>query len=81
MGLGGDDSKVGKVKGLDVEKSKRSNKEVLGSGELRGSWVKLRFITCCISSSSRSKVDTSISGISTTHCGIYFHALLLFIYD
>lgn len=69
MGLGGDDAKVEKVKALDVEKSKRrSNKEV-GSGELRGSWIKLRFITCCISSSSRSKVDTSISGIST-HCGI-----------
>ncbi|XP_055818692.1 serine/threonine-protein kinase PBL34-like [Solanum dulcamara] len=59
MGLGGDG-----VKGesWDVEKSKgRKKKE--GDVEETGCWIKLRFISSCIS--SRSKVDTSISGIST----------------
>uniref|UniRef100_M0ZJT4 non-specific serine/threonine protein kinase n=1 Tax=Solanum tuberosum TaxID=4113 RepID=M0ZJT4_SOLTU len=59
MGLGGDG-----VKGesWDVEKSKgRKKKE--GDEEETGCWMKLRFISSCIS--SRSKVDNSISGIST----------------
>lgn len=62
MGLGGDG-----VKGesWDVEKSKgRKKKE--GDVEETGCWIKLRFIGNCIS--SRSKVDTSTSVIST-RCG------------
>lgn len=62
MGLGGDD-----VKGesWDVEKSKGKKKKEI-SEEETGCWTKLWFIGSCIS--SRSKVDSSISGIST-HCG------------
>ncbi|CAH9087399.1 unnamed protein product [Cuscuta epithymum] len=64
MGLGGDDAKVERVKAWNLEKSKRgSNKEEEDSGELSSCWIKFRFFSCCIS--SRSKVDTSISGIST----------------
>ncbi|XP_055810124.1 serine/threonine-protein kinase PBL34-like isoform X1 [Solanum dulcamara] len=61
MGLGGDG-----VKGesWDVEKSKGKKKKEV-SEEETGCWTKLWFIGSCIS--SRSKVDSSISGIST-HC-------------
>ncbi|KAJ8574337.1 hypothetical protein K7X08_026142 [Anisodus acutangulus] len=61
MGLGGDG-----VKGesWEVEKSKgRKKKEGYVEGTETGCWIKLRFIGSCIS--SRSKVDNSISGIST----------------
>lgn len=64
MGLSGGDgvkvetSEVGKLK--DRKKDKGSDVEDIGC------WTKLRFIGSCIS--SRSKVDNSISGI-TTNCG------------
>lgn len=67
MGLvGGGDGE--KVESWDVGKSegKKKKKERGGSVET-GCWRKLRFIGSCIS--SRSKVDSSISGIST-HYGI-----------
>ncbi|VFQ66713.1 unnamed protein product [Cuscuta campestris] len=63
MGLRGDDAKVERVKAWDLEKSKSDRES--DSGELSSCWIKFRFFACCISSSSRSKVDTSISGIST----------------
>ncbi|KAI8018754.1 hypothetical protein LOK49_LG04G01384 [Camellia lanceoleosa] len=57
MGLGkGESSDVGKPK---------SRKKKNDAVEETGCWVWLRFIGSCIS--SRSKVDSSISGIST-HC-------------
>ncbi|XP_059648892.1 serine/threonine-protein kinase PBL34-like [Cornus florida] len=64
MGLGGDGVKV---ESWDVGKSKggKKKKKKDGAVEETGCWVKLRFIGSCIS--SRSKVDSSISGIST-HC-------------
>ncbi|XP_074361173.1 serine/threonine-protein kinase PBL34-like isoform X1 [Apium graveolens] len=63
MGLSGGDvkveiSEVGKLKDRK-KKDKESDVEDIGC------WTKLRFIGSCIS--SRSKVDNSISGI-TTHC-------------
>lgn len=63
MGLRGDDAKVERVKAWDLEKSKSDRES--DSGELSSCWIKFRFFACCISSSSRSKVDTSISGTST----------------
>lgn len=65
MGLsGGDDVKL---EISEVEKSKdRKKKDKDNDVEDIGCWTKLRFIGSCIS--SRSKVDNSISGI-TTHCG------------
>lgn len=62
MGLIGDG-----VKGesWDVGKSK-SRKKKEPAVEEAGCWVRLRFIGSCIS--SRSKVDSSVSGLST-HCG------------
>ncbi|CAL5419636.1 unnamed protein product [Camellia sinensis] len=63
MGLGAEG-----VKGesWDVGKSKSKNrKKKDGVEEETGCWVRLRFIGSCIS--SRSKVDSSVSGIST-HC-------------
>uniref|UniRef100_A0A5B7A1R6 non-specific serine/threonine protein kinase n=2 Tax=Davidia involucrata TaxID=16924 RepID=A0A5B7A1R6_DAVIN len=61
MGLGADGVKV---ESWDVGNSK-NRKQKDGAAEETGCWVKLRFIGSCIS--SRSKVDSSISGIST-HC-------------
>ncbi|GAB2297256.1 Serine/threonine-protein kinase pbl34 [Dionaea muscipula] len=64
MGLGND---VGKVDAWNKGKSKgdRKNKddENDGGGEDTGCWIKLRFIGSCIT--SRSKVDSSVSGTST----------------
>lgn len=62
MGLSGDGVKV---ESWEVGKSKDRKKKD-GDVEETGCWIKLRFIGSCIS--SRSKVDNSISGIST-HCG------------
>ncbi|PNT14489.1 hypothetical protein POPTR_010G033800v4 [Populus trichocarpa] len=60
MGLG---SEEGKVKSSwDVCKSKERKKKKKDGTEA-GCWVKLRFIGSCIS--SRSKVDSSVSGTST----------------
>lgn len=65
MGLSGGDD--GKVEISEVGKSKdRKKKDKDSDVEDIGCWTKLRFIGSCIS--SRSKVDNSISGI-TTHCG------------
>lgn len=65
MGLGEDAEKleswdVGKSKGSSRKKKKECAKE-----ETTGCWVRLRFVGSCFS--SRSKVDSSVSGIST-HC-------------
>lgn len=63
MGLGGD---ALKKESWDVGKSKGRKKKDGDSEEETGCWIKLRFIGSCMS--SRSKVDSSISSIST-HCG------------
>ncbi|KAF5945064.1 hypothetical protein HYC85_015292 [Camellia sinensis] len=55
---------LGKGESWDVGKPK-SRKKKNDAVEETGCWVRLRFIGSCIS--SRSKVDSSISGIST-HC-------------
>ncbi|KAF4387985.1 hypothetical protein CsatB_018913 [Cannabis sativa] len=63
MGIGAEN---GKVESWDVYKSKvRKKKKVDDADEEEetGCWVRLRFIGSCIS--SRSKVDSSISGTST----------------
>ena len=82
MGLGGENGKV--VESWDVCKSKgRKKKKGDEGGEAEaGCWVRLRFIGSCIS--SRSKVDTSVSGSGTsTHYGkfitISLQDLLLFL--
>ncbi|CAA3016200.1 probable serine/threonine-protein kinase PIX7 [Olea europaea var. sylvestris] len=62
MGLGGD---ALKKESWDVGKSKGRKKKDGDSEEETGCWIKLRFIGSCMS--SRSKVDSSISSIST-HC-------------
>ncbi|WVZ12558.1 hypothetical protein V8G54_017088 [Vigna mungo] len=65
MGLGAENGKVVepwavcKSKG---RKKKKGDEEVEGAGS--GCWLRLRFIGSCIS--SRSKVDTSVSGSGTT---------------
>ncbi|KAH0645356.1 hypothetical protein KY284_033240 [Solanum tuberosum] len=68
MGLGGDGEKG---ESWDVEKSKGKKKKEVAEEET-GCWTKLWFIGSCIS--SRSKVDSSISGIST-HCGNFLLTL------
>ncbi|XP_028792546.1 probable serine/threonine-protein kinase PIX7 isoform X2 [Neltuma alba] len=64
MGLGADN---GKVESWDVSKSKGKKKKKKDDGvveeEETGCWAGLRFIGSCIS--SRSKVDSSVSSIST----------------
>lgn len=50
----------------EMRKSKGMKKKKDGDLVETGCWVKLRLMGSCIS--SRSKVDNSISGIST-HCG------------
>lgn len=64
MGFGSD---IAKVETWDVEKSKggKKKKDEDDSGEDTGCWIKLRFIGSCIT--SRSKVDTSVSGTSTNY--------------
>ncbi|XP_075492960.1 serine/threonine-protein kinase PBL34-like isoform X3 [Primulina tabacum] len=59
MGLKGDGVKV---KSWESKGTKKKDGDVDGVEET-GCWIKLRFIRSCIS--SRSKVDTSLSGIST----------------
>nr|KYP65821.1 hypothetical protein KK1_012089 [Cajanus cajan] len=70
MGLGAQNGKV--VESWDVCKSKGRKKKKQGDEEVEGAeagcWVRLRFIGSCIS--SRSKVDSSVSGSGTsTHYG------------
>lgn len=64
MGLGADGEKgesweVGKSKSSNSTRKKKKDEEATGC------WVRLRFVGSCFS--SRSKVDSSVSGIST-HC-------------
>lgn len=72
MGLGGDGEKV---ESWDVGKSKGKNKKKKDGDVETGCWIKLRFIGSCIS--SRSKVDSSISGISTNCGNCYLMSILL----
>lgn len=66
MGLERD---LAKVENWDVEKSKGRRKKKDDdngdSAEDTGCWIKLRFIGSCIT--SRSKVDTSVSGTNTNY--------------
>ncbi|PRQ40855.1 putative protein kinase RLK-Pelle-RLCK-VIIa-2 family [Rosa chinensis] len=75
MGLGAENGKV-KVESWDISKSKGRKKKMVVDDddddvdveeEETGCWLRLRFFGSCIS--SRSKVDSSISGTST-HCEI-----------
>ena len=72
MGLGGENGKVeswevGKSKGVKKKKKKEVVEAKGGvEDEEIGCWVRLRFLGSCIS--SRSKVDSSISG-TTPHYG------------
>lgn len=66
MGLGNDDGVKGESWDVKKSKGKKKNKEV-AEEETTGCWTKLWCIGSCIS--SRSKVDSSISGISSTNCG------------
>ncbi|KAJ6721802.1 KINASE APK1B CHLOROPLAST putative-RELATED [Salix viminalis] len=61
MELGSEDGKVKSSR--DVCKSKKRNKKKKKDGTEAGCWVNLSFIGSCIS--SRSKVDSSVSGTST----------------
>ena len=81
MGLGFEE---GKVKSWDTckskgrKKKKNSEKEDLDDEavvEETGCWVKLRFIGSCIS--SRSQVDSSVSGTSTHYGNFFFCKMLL----
>ena len=75
MGLGDDG-----VKGesWDVGKKTKIRNKKAGAVEETGCWVRLRFIGSCIS--SRSKVDSSLSGLST-NCGNPLHSLkILYLY-
>lgn len=77
MGLGAENGAKVVVESWDVSKSKgrkKKKKEVEGvvEEEETGCWVGFRFIGSCIS--SRSKVDTSVSGTSTNYGNLYFPA-------
>lgn len=72
MGLGPDAIGVG---AWDVEKSKGRKKKD-GEAEGTGCWIKFRFIGSCMS--SRSNVDSSISGSSTQYGIILFVSKQLF---
>lgn len=66
MGSGSENGKV--VESWDVCKSKgrkkkKKNEDGIVEEEETGCWVSLRFLGSCIS--SRSKVDSSVSGTST----------------
>lgn len=69
MGLGGENGKV--IESLDVCKSKGWKKKKKQDGVIEdeetetGCWLSFRFIGSCIS--SRSKVDSSVSGTSTNY--------------
>lgn len=64
MGLDGNGIKVESCESKG--KKKKKEKEEKEGVEDTGCWIKLRFIGSCIS--SKSKVDSSISSIST-NCG------------
>lgn len=72
MGLGSEDGKVETACNTCQSKGRRKKKDSGSGGDEvverseTGCWVKFRFIGSCIS--SRSKVDSSVSGTST-HCG------------
>ena len=72
MGLGAENGKV--VEPLDVCKTKGKKKKKKEDGvveeEETGCWVRLRLFGSCIS--SRSKVDSSVSGTSTNCGNLYF---------
>ncbi|KAK4479759.1 hypothetical protein RD792_015294 [Penstemon davidsonii] len=61
MGLSDDDGL--KMESWDVKKSKGQRKKDEDDMEESGCWIKFKFMGSCMS--SRSKVDSSISGIST----------------
>ena len=77
MGLGAENGKV--VESWDVCKSKGKKKKkddgVVGEEET-GCWIRLRFIGSCIS--SRSKVDSSVSGTSTHYGNLHFSVKISF---
>lgn len=60
MGLGND---ALKVESWDVKKSKGRKKKDDDAVKETGCCISLRFIRCCVT--SRSKVDSSVSSIST----------------
>lgn len=68
MGLGAENGKVESwsMCKSKVRKKKKKDDDDDVEEEETGCWVRLRFFGSCIS--SRSKVDSSISGTST-HCG------------
>jgi len=74
MGLGGENGKV--IESLDVCKSKGWKKKKKQDGVMEdeetetGCWLSFRFIGSCIS--SRSKVDSSVSGTSTNYGNFFF---------
>jgi hypothetical protein len=74
MGLDGVNGKV--IESLDVSKSKGRKKKKLQDRVMEdeenetGCWHSFRFIGGCIS--SRSKVDSSVSGTSTNYGNLYF---------
>lgn len=73
MGLGAENGKV--VESLDVCKSKGNKKKKkkqdgVVEEEDTGCWLRLRFFGSCIS--SRSKVDSSVSGTSTNYGNLCF---------
>lgn len=70
MGLGGENENGKVTESLDVCKSKGRKKKkkqdgVVQNEEETGCWLSFRFIGSCIS--SRSKVDSSVSGTSTNY--------------
>lgn len=71
MGFDGENGKVKSSWDLSKSKTRKKKKKVEDEVEEEGEtgcWVKLRFIGSCIS--SRSKVDSSVSGSGTsTHYG------------
>lgn len=75
MGLGPDAIKVEAWE--HVGKSKGRKKKGVEEEET-GCWIKFRFMGSCIS--SRSKVENSISGATTMHCGIFFFLSFFLLY-
>ncbi|XP_038695909.1 probable serine/threonine-protein kinase PIX7 isoform X2 [Tripterygium wilfordii] len=67
MGLGPESMKVEKWVVDKSKEKKKSKRNEAGREEETGCWVKLRIMGSCMPSTSRSKVDSSMSGISTQH--------------